>query len=352
MRAKEIWGDKVFTTRDYSEVLARPDVDAVIIATPDHWHAPIAVDALTPARTSTVEKPMVQSLGGGPRGSSKRRRRSGKVVQVGSQRVSSIVYHKAKELLDAGAIGELNMVEAWWNRNSAIGAWQYSIPPDASPATVDWDRFLGRAPKRPFEPIRLFRWRNYRDYGTGVAGDLFVHLFSGIHFDHRLARARRASWHRRPALLERRPRRAGRHAGPLRLPEDGAASGVQPRPPRQLRGRRAATSSGLPVRRQRRRHDHRRSGVTLSKNAAARRARLHDRHLPEGVQEQFLKEYRAKYPDAAPQLQPRRERGLPRAAQLQRHRQHFRNFFASIQSAPPMVEDAVFGLRAGGPAVV
>src|SRR5262249_27578514 len=108
-------------------------------------------------------------------------KKTNRIFEVGSQRVSAMVDKKAKELVSSGAIGELKMVEAWVDRSNAIGAWQYSIPPDASPATVDWDRFLGSAPKRPFDPVRFFRWRNYWDYGTAVAGDLFVHLLTGIH---------------------------------------------------------------------------------------------------------------------------------------------------------------------------
>src|ERR1017187_2530594 len=161
--------------------LARKDVDAVIIATPDHLHARIAAEAMEAGKDVYVQKPMVKQWQDGHRliETSQRTRR---ILQVGSQRVSSVIYKKAQELYRAGSIGTLNAVEAWIDRNSAIGAWRYSIPPDASPATIDWDRFLGDAPKRPFDPQRMFQWRNWNDYGTGVAGDLFVHLFSGIHF--------------------------------------------------------------------------------------------------------------------------------------------------------------------------
>jgi predicted dehydrogenase len=96
--------------------------------------------------------------------------------------MSSLGNEKAKKLLEEGAIGQLNYAEGFWARNDPIGAWQYAIPEDGSEQTVDWDMFLGDAPSRPFDPLRIFRWRNYRDYGTGVSGDLFVHLFSSLHF--------------------------------------------------------------------------------------------------------------------------------------------------------------------------
>ena len=156
-RAKERWGSQVFTSRDYREVLARPDIDAVIIATPDHWHAQIAVDAMNAGKDVYVEKPMVQKVEDGKR-VIEAQKKTGRILQVGSQRVSSIVYQKAKDLLKAGAIGQVNLIEAWWDRNSAIGAWQYSIPTDASPATIDWDQVPGlsaEAALRADPPVSL-----------------------------------------------------------------------------------------------------------------------------------------------------------------------------------------------------
>lgn len=179
--AKKKWGADLFTTRSYKEILNRKDIDAVIIATPDHWHQQISIDALQAGKHVYCEKPMVHSIGEGP-AVIKAQKETGKIFQVGSQGVSSLGNEKAKQLLKDGAIGKLNYAEGFWARHSPIGAWQYPIPADASPATVDWDTFVSNTNKRSFDATRFFRWRNYKDYGTGMSGDLFVHLFSSLHF--------------------------------------------------------------------------------------------------------------------------------------------------------------------------
>ncbi len=174
------YGPSVALTRDYREVLARGDVDAILLATPDHWHAKITIEALQAGKHVYCQKPMVREPEEGL-GVIAAEKKAGKILQVGSQYVSSQVFQKARELFEKGEIGQLTLVEAWLDRNTALGAWQYPIPERVERYELDWERFLGAAPKRPWEPIRFFRWRNYGDYGTGVAGDLFVHLLSGVH---------------------------------------------------------------------------------------------------------------------------------------------------------------------------
>ena len=179
--AKKRWGADIFTTRDYREILSRKDVDAVIIATPDHWHKDISVAAMNAGKHVYCEKPMVHDVSEGP-AVVEAQKRNKVVYQVGSQGLSSLGNEKAKELLKDGAIGQLNYAEGFWARMTPTGAWQYPIPADASPKTVDWEAFVANTKKRAFDATRFFRWRNYRDYGTGVSGDLFVHLFSSLHF--------------------------------------------------------------------------------------------------------------------------------------------------------------------------
>ena len=178
--AKEKYGKEIFTTKNYKEILDRQDVDAVIIATSDHWHDRISIEAMNKGKHVYCEKPMVHKIEEAA-AVIETQKKTGKVFQVGSQGVSSIVTAKAKEILESGTIGDLVLVETWNDRQGGSGAWQYSIPTDANAGTVDWENFLGDAPKIPYDPVRFFRWRNYQDYGTGIAGDLFVHLFSTLH---------------------------------------------------------------------------------------------------------------------------------------------------------------------------
>lgn len=179
--AKDKWGSDLFTTKDYKKLLERSDIDAVIVGVPDFWHKKISIDALNAGKHVYCEKPMVHSIDEG-KAIIKAWKKSNRIFMVGSQGMSSLGNEKAKELLADGAIGDLNYAEGFWARNSSTGAWQYPIPDDASTNTVDWDKYISITQKRSFDPLRFFRWRNYLDYGTGMAGDLYVHLFSSLHF--------------------------------------------------------------------------------------------------------------------------------------------------------------------------
>ncbi len=162
-RMKEQYGKDLFTTKDYREILHRKDIDAVIIATNDYWHAKIATDALNAGKHVYCEKPMVHKLTEG-HGVIDAWKKSKKTMQVGSQGISGIDYAKARELFKAGEIGQLNCIEANFDRQSALGAWEYTIPGDRSPQTVDWDRYVaGMNPKPKYDEKKFFWWKNLKD---------------------------------------------------------------------------------------------------------------------------------------------------------------------------------------------
>ncbi len=165
----------------HRDLLADRAIDAVVVATPDHWHKPIILEAIAAGKDVYSEKPMTYKASDG-REIIRAAQAGGRIVQVGSQGVSSQSQRTAKEMIRAGKLGRVTMIRAAYNRNTAAGAWLYPIPPDASPKTVNWDMFLGPAPKRPFSLERFFRWRCFEDYSGGIATDLFVHLCTTIHF--------------------------------------------------------------------------------------------------------------------------------------------------------------------------
>jgi len=349
---KEQYGRDIFTTKDYKEILSRKDIDAVIIGTPDHWHQPITVAAMKAGKDVYCEKPMVHAIDEG-HAVIDAQHQTNRILQIGSQRVSSVVYAKARDLFRQGAIGALNMVEAWWDRNSAIGAWQYSIPPDATPENIDWDRFLGRASKVPFEPVRLFRWRNYRDYGTGVAGDLFVHLFSRLHFvtgsigpTRVYAAGGLRFWKDGRDVpdvllgLYDYPQTAKHPAFNLALRVNFVDGGSE------NSGFKFIGSEGIMTIG---------NGVTVAKTPRESEPGYTIDTFPKATQEEFLKEYREQYPRGNPTadaIRPQVEDRYNPPQGYSDHRDHHRNFLAAVRSRKPVIEDAVFGFRAAGPALL
>ncbi len=346
--AKELWGADVFTTRDYREILARKDIDAVLIATPDHWHKQAAVDAMQAGKDVYLEKPMIHIYPDGPE-IIETAHATNRILQAGSQRVSSMVYAKAKELLASGAIGKLNMVSARWDRNSSIGAWNYSIPLDASTQTCDWPRFEGTAPKMDFSAERFFQWRKWKDYGSGVAGDLFVHLFSGTHFITGAHGPTRAM-----ATGGLRYWKDGRDANDVLLalfdyPEgfnlslrvnfvDGGE---------ESEGFLFTGSEGqMEI-------VGKTNTVTVTRVPPAKDPGYTVSTFADAMQKQMIGAHREKYPVEHPSGPPSQDvQSFAAPDGYSDSYDHFHNFFNAVRSRRPVAEDATFGFRAAGAALL
>jgi predicted dehydrogenase len=344
--SKELWGDDIFTTRDYAQVLERKDIDAIIIGTPDHWHKQVAVDAMKAGKDVYCEKPMIHLYPDGPQ-MIETARATNRIIQIGSQRVSSVIYAKAKEVLASGAIGKLNMVTARWDRNSSIGAFNYTVPPDASTETCDWPRFLGTAPKIPFNGEHFFQWRKWKAYGSGVAGDLFVHLFSGTHFitgSHGPTRAM--------ATGGLRFWKDGRDAPDVLLalfdyPEgfnlslrvnfvDGGE---------ESEGFLFTGSEGI--------IEIAGQSVTITRVPREKEPGYTVSTFTTEIQQKTIQQYREKYPATAPTgaaSNAIEKFSAPKG--YSDSYDHFANFFASVRSRKQPVEDATFGFRAAGAALL
>ncbi len=344
--SKELWGNDIFTTRDYREILARKDVDAVLIATPDHWHKQAAVDAMKAGKDVYCEKPMIHLYEDGPE-MIETARATNRVIQIGSQRVSSIIYAKAKELLASGAIGQLNMVTAHWDRNSSIGAWNYTVPLDASTETCDWPRFLGTALKIPFNAEHFFQWRKWKAYGSGVAGDLFVHLFSGTHFIAGTNGPTRAM-----ATGGLRFWKDGRDAPDVMLGLFDYREGFN----LSLRVNfvdGGEESEGLIFTGSEGTMEIAGNSVSVGRTPLQKEPGYTVGTFTEAMQKQILASYRQKYPVVHPSGPP--ATGFEKYVAPEGYHDnydHFKNFFAAVRSRQPVVEDAVFGFRAAGAALL
>jgi predicted dehydrogenase len=356
LRAKEVYGAHITTTADYREILDRRDIDAVIIATSDNWHSTIAIEAMHKGKAVYSEKPMVHYIDEGL-SEIKAQQETKAIFQVGSQRISSVAFKKAKELYQAGAIGQINSVEASFNRQSALGAWQYTIPLDASPQTVGWDSFQSREKnKHTYDSNRFFRWRNYREYGTGVAGDLFVHLLTGIHFltdskgpDKIYSIAGTYFWkdgRNVPDVMSAvinypKTKEHPAFQATLRV---NFISGEGERTSTKIIGSEGVIDlygEG--------------DGFTISKHKLTVAPGIGGwdslTTYPEAMQKALLADYNKKYSVADQQTQVIAPVNYTAPGGYNASNDHFANFMDAIRHGKPIVEDAIFGFRAAAPAL-
>jgi predicted dehydrogenase len=339
--AKEITGKNIFTTRHYKELLDNKEIDCVIAAVPDFWHRQVVVDATAAGKDIYCEKPMSHTAAEGV-DMVAAQQKTGRIVQIGSQRVSSVICAKAKEMIAAGAIGKLTLVEGSLGRNDPTGAWEYPPPPDLSLSNFEWKTWQKDATDRAWDPDMspkyFARWRCWKEYGTGVAGDLLVHLVSGMNY--------MLGWNAPP-------KRVSALGGILRFPDGRNMPDVQ-----------AAL------------YDYGGAPVYLRLNLGCETPEVYRfqgskgilevteftiTHYPQSGEDSAPSYYTTSYPKAMreayekqwhadhdPQVgkEPLTENFFYRGNSWDDVRPHLWTFFSSVKSRKPLTEDAVFGHNA------
>jgi predicted dehydrogenase len=166
--------------KNYQEILSKKDIDYVLIATPEHWHYQMTLDAIEAGKHIYVEKPMTHTIEQAKDITEKIAAAKLK-LQVGVQGMSDDSYETAHKMIQEGALGKVVMAHIDYSRNYPGDFWAYDIDTDAKPGVnLDWEAWLGPAPSRPWDPRRYFQWRRYWDYSGGIATDLFIHRLTRI----------------------------------------------------------------------------------------------------------------------------------------------------------------------------
>jgi predicted dehydrogenase len=350
-RMKELYGKELYTTRDYRELLQRKDIDVIILATGDHFHARISTEAMKSGKHVYCEKPMVHKLDEGW-GVINTWKQTKKTLQVGSQRISGLEFAKARELYRSGEIGQLNCIEASTDRQSGNGAWQYTMPTDGDTSSVDWDRYISGMPRQPWDPKKFFWWRNYRDFGTGVAGDLYVHLITGIHYitgslgpERILSSGQLSFWNDgrdvpdvMTTLLDYP--KTDQHPAFQVMLRVNFVSGSGEKGVTRFIGSEGAMELGW-------------NGLVLNHSIMAKAPGIGGwdalNTYPKAMQDELTDQYNKKYSEEDKKKPTKAPIRFTEPQGFDEHLEHFSNFFEGVRQNKPVIEDPVFGFRAAAP---